>query len=92
MGAAFLLEAPALLRVVRDGIVRDDAEAVRGAGHTLESSAGHFSSAAADTALRLERMGREGTLAGAAAVADELEREISVIRGALEELRARAGR
>jgi signal transduction histidine kinase/CheY-like chemotaxis protein len=86
VGAAFLLEAPALLRCVREAIASDDVREVRRAAHTLKSSAGHFSSAAADAALRLERMGREGTLVGAAAVADALEREVAEIRTALESM------
>jgi len=56
--------------------------------HTLKSSAGHFSSTAAGAALRLERMGREGSLSGAIALADVLEREVAEVWTALETLRA----
>ena len=87
VGAAFLLEAPALLGAVREAIARGDTEEVRRAAHTLKSSAGHFSSTAAGAALRLERMGREGSLSGAAAIADALEREVAEVRTALEALR-----
>jgi CheY-like chemotaxis protein len=89
VGAAFLLEVPALLRSVRDGIARGDVEEVRRAAHTFKSSAGHFSSAAAAAALRLERMGRAGTLDGATAVADALEREVAKVRAALESMTIR---
>jgi HPt (histidine-containing phosphotransfer) domain-containing protein len=89
VGAAFLLEAPALLQRAREAIAGGDAEEVRRAAHTLKSSAGHFSSAAADVAQRLERMGREGRLVGAAALADDLEREVAEIRTALESMAAR---
>jgi PAS domain S-box-containing protein len=73
----FRAELPRLLSRLEQAIAHHDAKGVAFASHTLKSSLGQLAAKqAAQTALRLELMGREGQLAGAASAYAQLNEEI----------------
>ncbi len=68
---------PRQLKDLREGLERQDAQAVKRAAHGMRGALISFGGRAArDVALRLETMGREGDLRGAQGVLDELEVEV----------------
>ena len=79
-----------MIQGVHDAVATHDADALRSAAHLLKGTVATFEAVAAiDVAVRLEHMGRNGTLTDAAAAAAELEAE--VVRLA-EDLTAYCGR
>jgi CheY-like chemotaxis protein len=85
----FLTESPVWLAQARSALERGDAAGLRRAAHTLKGAAGHFGAAAAVAAAEeLERHGRCGDLAAAAAVLTELERAVERLGPALRGLAA----
>ncbi len=80
----FRVESPRMLADLRRGLETSDARGVEDAAHALKGCVGNFGGrAAADVALALERMGREGVLDGAGARLAELEREVDRLTGGL---------
>ena len=83
--ALFLGECPRLMGDVRAAAESGDAAAVSAAAHTLKSAAGTMAGVRlASAALALEMLGRKGTLDGAAAAIDRLEREAARLAAALQ--------
>ncbi len=79
-----LTECGGHLRDIREAVAHRDADALERAAHALKGSVGNFSAKpAADAALRLEVMGREGNLAEAEAAFAVLEKEIERLKSAL---------
>lgn len=74
---AFVDEAPRQLEMIRQAIDQDDSKLLQRAAHTLKSSTGYFGAArASETALRLEKMGRDKQIELASSTFGELEQEI----------------
>ena len=77
---AVLEEAPRLMEAIRGAIGAGDAEGLRLAAHTLKGSIRYFGEGPAyRLAYRLEMMGRDGQLEGAAGV-------LAVLAGEMEQL------
>jgi CheY-like chemotaxis protein len=77
-------ESSSLLQGIREGLAAQDGERVQREAHTLKSSANIFGARrVADTARRLEEMGREGQLDDADATVQELERDLDRLFDAL---------
>ena len=75
--ALFAEDAPRQLEAMRKAIAAGDAKALADAAHTLKGAAANFDPGeAAGLALRLERLGRAGTLEGAAELCDALAKAI----------------
>jgi PAS domain S-box-containing protein len=73
-----------LLAEIRASVERGDGAALELAAHKLKGSVGNFGAlSAAETALRLEVMGRSGKLAGADVARAELEAEVASLTQAL---------
>ncbi|MCC6642511.1 MAG: Hpt domain-containing protein [Deltaproteobacteria bacterium] len=78
-------EAPKLLHEVRVAADAADAALVARAAHTLKGAVSNFGArAAADAALRLEKMGRTADLTDLAAALATLEAEMAVLVRELE--------
>jgi two-component system, sensor histidine kinase and response regulator len=72
----FHADLPRLIAEIRGSLDDGDAARLERSAHALKGSVGNFgASRAYETALAFERMGREGTLTGAAGRMAELERE-----------------
>ena len=68
---------PQQLKLLREGIERQDASAVRTAAHSIKGAVRSLGGTAlGDIALRLEKLGHEGKLEGARELADKLEGEV----------------
>ena len=80
----FRADYPAQLGRIREALTRGDHAGVRAAAHALKGSVGNFAAPRASAAtLRLQQMGEERRLEGAAAALEELERELSALADAL---------
>jgi CheY-like chemotaxis protein len=85
----FLKDCPRLLRQLEEAIGRGDPGEVSSKAHTIKGSLGNFCAPAAfDAALRLEAMGRQGTLNGADQAWTSLTGEIERLKIALESVAA----
>jgi two-component system, sensor histidine kinase and response regulator len=85
LGNLFLGDVPSQVAAIREGIERDDAQAVRFAAHTVKGSASAITARRiAQQALELEEMGAAGNLAGAS---DRLR----AMEAAISELQKRIG-
>ncbi len=85
-----LEECPRLLAAIRAAIARGDARALQTSAHGLKGSVLNFRAhAVADAAWQLERLGRDGALAGADGAYQELEREVRRVEPFLAELAGR---
>ncbi|MFL5494853.1 MAG: response regulator [Gemmatimonadales bacterium] len=77
VASAFLEHLPVLLAELDQGLSRGDADAVQRAAHSLKGSVGNFAHTPSfELALRLEQIGRSGSLDGAAEVCAELHRGV----------------
>jgi HPt (histidine-containing phosphotransfer) domain-containing protein len=86
---AFLDDYPKLLARIRSAIAAGDTATLHRSAHALKGAVGIFgAAAAAEAALRLETMGREGVLDGAADACGALDAELPRVRQALTELLA----
>ncbi len=75
--ALFLSETPRMLEDVREAVTSGDAGTVERTAHRLKGSLVAIAAKpAADEAFRLEKLGREGAVAGASQVLNCLEQEI----------------
>ena len=80
----FLDDAPVALENAARAITDADLPALEAAAHRLKGSLSTMgATSVAETANRLETMGREGVLAGAAELCEELTREVDVTRESL---------
>jgi CheY-like chemotaxis protein/HPt (histidine-containing phosphotransfer) domain-containing protein len=86
----FEADCARLLDAVRAAVQAGDAAALQRAAHKLKGSVANFSApSAVDAALRLETLGRQRHLSGAAGALTVCEKEISRLRRALEDLERR---
>jgi two-component system sensor histidine kinase/response regulator len=77
-------ECPRLMQNIRDGLVKEDADLVGRAAHTLKSSADIFGAKRAfDAAETLEKSANESDLQGAARTWKNLEWELTNLQAAL---------
>lgn len=84
----FLDECPQYLADICAAVDADDAKALERAAHTLKGAAGSLrAQRTVEVALRLEMVGREERLTGAAQACAELEREIEELTPALLDLK-----
>jgi HPt (histidine-containing phosphotransfer) domain-containing protein len=82
----FLADKPRLMAEIQDSVTRGDCAKLDGAAHTLKGSVGNFGARrAAQLAARLEKMGREKNLQGAAEAFAALDKEIARVSAALAE-------
>ncbi|HKI36004.1 MAG TPA: response regulator [Gemmataceae bacterium] len=80
----YLQECPGWLADMRRGLQAGDAVMVKRVAHNLKSCLGNFGARAGfERALRVETMGREGTLAGADEACRALEQSLERLRPAL---------
>jgi two-component system, sensor histidine kinase and response regulator len=80
----FLVDYPKQLAQIRDAAARHDAGTLQGAAHTLKGAVSNFRAGpAAEAALRLEKMAREGNLASVETALNTLEEELERLRKAL---------
>lgn len=85
----FLLEYPALLRQIQDGLSRGDTRRIELAAHSLKGSVANFGvPAAIEAAHRLEVIGRSGSIAEAPAAIAHLVTEFQRLQPLLEQLGA----
>ena len=84
----FLEDAPEKLEMINQGVSNGDAETVEKAAHSLKGAAGNLSAKVVrELALKLETMGKGGTLDGAAELVAQVEGEYEKVRVALEAAR-----
>jgi CheY-like chemotaxis protein len=82
----FRADSPKQAARIRKAIEERDAPALRSAAHAVKGAVSNFAApAATEAALRLQRMGDTGHLAGAEGALDRLEREIGRALEALAE-------
>ncbi len=81
---AFLEESPQLVKQLRQAVDRSDAAEVQRAAHTIKGSMRLFpKSPVHDLSIKLENMGRDKELAGAADVVESLEQAMQELMGQL---------
>ncbi|MGI8982589.1 MAG: response regulator [Pirellulaceae bacterium] len=81
---AFLDESPKHLQSIRQAIPAGDGALLQRAAHTLRGTMGTIGvNGSADTAAKLERMGKENSFTGAEAACASMERELTAIHAAL---------
>jgi CheY-like chemotaxis protein len=86
LAGMFEAEGPRMLAQVRAAAEAGDAAKLKRAAHTLKGAVGTFGAHAAfEAALRLEVMGGDGDLTGAAEAAEALGRELARLHRALAE-------
>ena len=86
----FLDSVPELLTEIREAVVSRNAKALERAAHTLKGSVSNFAAEAAfQAALRLEKMGRTGELAGVDQAFATLEAEMERLQPAIAALAER---
>ena len=82
----FRTDSPKQAARIRKAIETGDAPALRSAAHAVKGAVSNFAApAATEAALRLQRMGDTGHLAGAEGALDRLEQEIGRVLEALAE-------
>ena len=92
LAEVFFDSYPAQLAQLRDAVGRGDAPTVYRLAHTLVGAVGIFGAKPAVTAAaRLERMGREGDLAGAEEAWNGLDAALTRLKPALTALTETAG-
>jgi CheY-like chemotaxis protein len=86
LAGMFEVEGPKMLAQVRAAVAANDAAQLKRAAHTLKGAVGTFGARSTfEAALRLEMMGRDGDLAGAAGAAQALEQAVARLQQALAE-------
>ena len=87
LAVIFLENCPKQMADTKNAIVQGSGKAVEKSAHAVKGSVGVFCAKLAhDAALRLEIMGRENNLAGAAEAYSSLEREIARLKLSLRQL------
>src|SRR5207244_8534733 len=85
----FLQECPRLVDEIHKAIAAADPGQLRSAAHSLKGCVDNFGARAAfAAALKLEMLGRNGTLTGADAALEDLQQEINQLKPALTGLLA----
>jgi len=80
----FRADSPKQVARIREAIGEKNASALRAAAHALKGAVSNFAAAAAtEAALRLQKMGEAGQLAGAGAALERLEGEIEALLASL---------
>ena len=80
----FIEDAPDLLRQIQDGLLRENAEQVTRAAHSLRGLAANFDALiAVEAARQVEDLGRSGRLTAAFESTALLEREVLRLNEAL---------
>ena len=80
----FRADSPKQVARLRDAVRESDSAALRAAAHALKGAVSNFAApGATEAALRLQKMGDAGQLAGAAAALERLEGEIEALLAAL---------
>jgi two-component system sensor histidine kinase/response regulator len=83
----FSEESTKLLNKIKEAVANNRCDVLQKEAHTLKGSVGNFEATqAAEAALRLEKMGRDGNLAGAPEALADLERELSHVRDHLSQI------
>jgi two-component system sensor histidine kinase/response regulator len=83
----FLEESPKLLRNLRQAVTEGDASSVMRAAHSLRGEVSYLGAAeASEAAQQLEYMGAHNNLAAASGILMLLEREISGLHSAMQNL------
>ena len=83
----FLEDCPQRVGEIRAAITAADARALTASAHALKGSAAYMSAAAVrDRAADLERLGRDGALAGASPALDQLESAVAALLPELHKL------
>ena len=81
----YLAETPPLLAAIQEAIAQGDAGGLQQAAHTLKSSSRNLGALpVAALSLALELLGRSGTVAGAAVLLAELQRQSCLANQALQ--------
>ena len=89
LAQVFLGDLPAKLEAIEAAVAGKDAEALRGAAHSLKGAVSTFGAEPARlAALALEELGKSGRLDGAEAAAARLRVEVERLVEVLEELQA----
>jgi two-component system sensor histidine kinase/response regulator len=89
LAGLFCNESERLLPEIRAALAAAEAERLRRAAHSLKGAINCFGArAAAEVAQRLELLGRDGDLSGAAALLPALEAEVERVRSALRQMTA----
>jgi len=84
----FLKDLPEMLTNLREAVTAGDASAIECAAHKLKGSVGNFGAQPAfKAALKLEALGRDGSLSEAEPAYAELENEIKRLKSAMAKLR-----
>lgn len=83
----FLTSCPGMMEQIRAAVVACDSTRVMSASHALRGSVSFFGAkSAVEAARNLESMGKQGKLEGASESLRVLEREITAVTLALEEI------
>jgi CheY-like chemotaxis protein len=91
-GAIFVADGPAQLAAVQAALIRQDADGLRQAAHTLKGSAAAIGAhQLRDLCEQLEHLGRDGPLEGAAELGQRLEDAHQRARTAVQTLWIRGG-
>jgi two-component system sensor histidine kinase/response regulator len=86
VAVAFLEHLPVLLAELDHGLSHGDHAAVQRVAHNLKGSVGNFAHARSfELAVRLEQLGRSGSLDGAAEICAELHRASDELADLLSE-------
>ena len=87
MVALFQMELPVLMTNLREALTAGDAKATERAAHKLKGSVSNFSAQPAfKAALKLEVLGRDGSLSEVEPVFAQLEKEIQRLKSAMANL------
>ena len=83
----FLADCPGKLAELRAAIIAGDPDRIANSSHSLRGSVATFGAQkAVEVAQKLESMGRQGQLQGAAEAFSVLEREMALVTSALAEI------
>jgi len=83
----FLKELPELQTRLRDALTAGNAKAIENAAHKIKGSLGNFAAHPAfEMALKLEALGRDGSLSAAGPALGELDKEIERLKSAMTKL------
>jgi two-component system sensor histidine kinase/response regulator len=89
----FMEEYPGTMKEIKSAIPAGDAHRLNRSAHALKGLVGNFGARPAyELALRLEMMGKNKKLNGAAEVFETLEKEMERLKDALAEFAAKSGR
>jgi len=86
LAQTFLAECPGLLAAIASAVEQGDAQSLERSAHTFKSTVAIWGARpAAEAALDLETMGRDGELAGSADRLADLERKVAILNREISE-------